>query len=249
MIEQELRACRTELQTMLAADSKSAEKPQFVEVFQRMIGDAGLDADVLARSVGPDLAKLLAVSPDNAATLTAKGLEALEFMQKVQESYKSLNFTNIKTTVAHQSAVLTTALQLRAQVVMLAATMENFLATHAALDEKITNDATDATHTVISSEGGGGASAAKYSLNAIKTDPLTIHHTAAQDIPVAKLLMKVARAAAELQTPIPQGSDAAAIATRQVLLSQTQLISRNFAQAFMLAVQLKDLRAVFPSTS
>jgi hypothetical protein len=170
------------------------------------------------------------------------GLAVLQFMEKVQHSYKTLDFANIRSTVAHQSAVLTTSLQLRAQVVTLAATMENFLATHAALVTTVTGDASDVTHTVISAGGG------KYSLSTINADPLTIQHDTAQAMPVARLLIKIVRAAADLQTPIPRVAGMNEFATRQVLLSQTQLISQNFARVFMLAIQLKDLRGVFPST-
>ena len=235
MLTVEIRECRAELQTMLAVE-RPALGP---EVFLAMLTQEGLTPDkfllALKASVGSDLHFLF----QEGAQMMESGLAVLQFMEKVQQSYKTLDFNNIRSTVAHQSAVLTTSLQLRAQVVMLAATMENFLATHAALVRTV---AGDATHTVIS--GGGGV----YSLNAIKADPLTIQHDTAQAMPVARLLIKVVRAAADLQTPIPRVEGTNEFATRQVLLSQTQLISQNFARAFMLAIQLKDLRGVFPSS-
>ena len=231
MLTEEIRECRAELQTMLAVPALGAG------VFLEMLEKEGLTPDTflsaLKASVGSDLHFLFQES----AQMMESGLAVLQFMEKVQHSYKTLDFANIRSTVAHQSAVLTTSLQLRAQVVTLAATMENFLATHAALVGTVAT-----THTVIS--GGGGV----YSLNAIKADPLTIQHDTAQAMPVARLLIKVVRAAADLQKPIKSITGMNEFATRQVLLSQTQLISQNFARAFMLAIQLKDLRGVFPST-
>lgn len=232
MLTEEIRECRAELQTMLAVPALGAG------VFLEMLEKEGLTPDTfllaLKASVGSDLHFLF----QEGAQMMESGLAVLQFMEKVQHSYKTLDFANIRSTVAHQSAVLTTSLQLRAQVVTLAATMENFLATHAALVGTVAT-----THTVIS--GGGGV----YSLNAIKADPLTIQHDTAQAMPVARLLIKVVRAAADLQKPIKSITGMNEFATRQVLLSQTQLISQNFARAFMLAIQLKDLRDVFPSAS
>ena len=232
MLTEEIRECRAELQTMLAVPALGAG------VFLEMLEKEGLTPDTflsaLKASVGSDLHFLF----QEGAQMMESGLAVLQFMEKVQHSYKTLDFANIRSTVAHQSAVLTTSLQLRAQVVTLAATMENFLATHAALVGTVAT-----THTVIS--GGGGV----YSLNAIKADPLTIQHDTAQAMPVARLLIKVVRAAADLQKPIKRITGMNEFATRQVLLSQTQLISQNFARAFMLAIQLKDLRDVFPSAS
>ena len=232
MLTEEIRECRAELQTMLAVPALGAG------VFLEMLEKEGLTPDTfllaLKASVGSDLHFLF----QEGAQMMESGLAVLQFMEKVQQSYKTLDFANIRSTVAHQSAVLTTSLQLRAQVVTLAATMENFLATHAALVGTVAT-----THTVIS--GGGGV----YSLNAIKADPLTIQHDTAQAMPVARLLIKVVRAAADLQKPIKSITGMNEFATRQVLLSQTQLISQNFARAFMLAIQLKDLRDVFPSAS
>ena len=231
MLTEEIRECRAELQTMLAVPALGAG------VFLEMLEKEGLTPDTflsaLKASVGSDLHFLF----QEGAQMMESGLAVLQFMEKVQHSYKTLDFANIRSTVAHQSAVLTTSLQLRAQVVTLAATMENFLATHAALVGTVAT-----THTVIS--GGGGV----YSLNAIKADPLTIQHDTAQAMPVARLLIKVVRAAADLQKPIKRITGMNEFATRQVLLSQTQLISQNFARAFMLAIQLKDLRGVFPLT-
>ena len=231
MLTEEIRECRAELQTMLAVPALGAG------VFLEMLEKEGLTPDTfllaLKASVGSDLHFLF----QEGAQMMESGLAVLQFMEKVQQSYKTLDFANIQSTVAHQSAVLTASLQLRAQVVTLAATMENFLATHAALVGTVAT-----THTVIS--GGGGV----YSLNAIKADPLTIQHDTAQAMPVARLLIKVVRAAADLQKPIKSITGMNEFATRQVLLSQTQLISQNFARAFMLAIQLKDLRGVFPST-
>ena len=238
MLTVEIRECRAELQTMLAVQQPALE----AWVFLAMLTQEGLTPDTflsaLKASVGSDLHFLFQM-PQEGAQMMESGLAVLQFMEKVQQSYKTLDFANIQSTVAHQSAVLTASLQLRAQVVTLAATMENFLATHAALVKTV---AADATHTVISAGGG------KYSLNAIKADPLTIQHDTAQAMPVARLLIKVVRAAADLQTPITRVAGMNEFATRQVLLSQTQLISQNLARAFMLAIQLKDLRGVFPST-
>lgn len=235
-LTEEIRECRAELQTMLAV-----ERPALgAGVFLEMLAQEGLAPDTfllaLKASVGSDLHFLFQMQQEGALMMES-GLAVLQFMEKVQQSYKTLDFANIRSTVAHQSAVLTASLQLRAQVVMLAATMENFLATHAALVRTV---AGDATHNVISAGGG------EYSLDTIKADPLTIQHDTAQAMPVARLLIKVVRAAADLQTPIPRVEGTNEFATRQVLLSQTQLISQNFARAFMLAIQLKDLRGVFP---
>jgi len=237
MLTEEIRECRAELRTMLAVQQPALGAGVFLEMLTQegLTPDAFLSA--LKASVGSDLHFLFQM-PQEGAQMMESGLAVLQFMEKVQQSYKTLDFNNIRSTVAHQSAVLTASLELRAQVVTLAATMENFLATHAALVGTVAT-----THTVIS--GGGGV----YSLDAIKADPLTIQHDTAQAMPVARLLIKVVRAAADLQNPIKSITGMNEFATRQVLLSQTQLISQNFARAFMLAIQLKDLRGVFPSAS
>jgi hypothetical protein len=178
---------------------------------------AGLDAVFLANVQA-------AIGP------TLKGLQAdgsnIPALFRMLQGMKDVfDPTAILADLPRKRMVLVSALKQRTQAVVLCAMIQNFLATKALFDG-------DTAGTL---------------LNEIKINPLVVKHeppTEGETPVVTQLkVFAAAVAAARLHDPLP--TDPTALAKRQILLRQSQLVGEQLAKVLVLAVQLMDMKATF----
>jgi hypothetical protein len=191
-----------------------------------MLGGAGTRLG--AEAAGLDTAFLANVQAAIGPTL--KGLQAdgsnIPALFRMLQGMKDVfDPTAILADLPRKRMVLVSALKQRTQAVVLCAMIQNFLATKALFDG-------DTAGTL---------------LNEIKDSPLVVKHeqSTAGETPVVTQLkvFAAAVAAAELHDPLP--TDPTALAKRQILLRQSQLVGEQLAKVLVLAVQLMDMKATF----
>ncbi len=190
-----------------------------------MLGGAGTMLGAEAK--GPDpafLENLQAAIGPTLKGLQADGSQIPALFQMLRGMKDVFNPTEILADLPRKRMVLVSALKQRTQAVVLCAMIQNFLATKALFD------------------GDTGTL-----LNEIKDNPLVVKHeppTEGETPVVTQLKVFVAAvAAAKLHDPLP--TDPTALAKRQILLRQSQLVGEQLAKVLVLAVQLMDMKATF----
>lgn len=190
-----------------------------------MLGGAGTMLG--SEAAGPDpafLENLQAAIGPTLKGLQADGSQIPALFQMLRGMKDVFNPTEILADLPRKRMVLVSALKQRTQAVVLCAMIQNFLATKALFD------------------GDTGTL-----LNEIKDNPLVVKHeppTEGETPVVTQLKVFVAAvAAAKLHDPLP--TDPTALAKRQILLRQSQLVAEQLAKVLVLAVQLMDMKATF----
>ena len=197
---------------------------------EAMLGGAGTRLG--AEAAGPDRAFLENIQAAIGPTLKglapqANGSHIPALFLMLQGMKDVFNPTAILADLPRKRMVLVSALKQRTQAVVLCAMIQNFLATKALFDG-------DNTGTL---------------LNEIKNSPLVVKHEPppeGETPVVAQLKVFVAAvAAARLHDPIQPPGDPTALAKRQILLRQSQLVGEQLAKVMVLAVQLMDASKTF----
>ena len=195
---------------------------------EAMLGGAGTRLG--AEAAGPDpefLANVQAAIGPTLKGLQADGSNIPALFRMLQGMKDVFDPTAILADLPRKRMVLVSALKQRTQAVVLCAMIQNFLATKALFDG-------DTAGTL---------------LNEIKNSPLVVKYEPPPEgeTPVVAQLkvFAAAVAAARLHDPIQPPGDPTALAKRQILLRQSQLVGEQLAKVLVLAVQLMDMKATF----
>ena len=207
-IEKEIAECRAKLAAL------EAEK-QVQETFPDLVDPEFIRN--LHEVLGPTLKSL------HPAEMPMDGTVLLRFVGILDKLKGVVRTSFITADLPRHRDLLTSALMLRTQFVMLASIIQNFHATR-----ELFKTTTDARHPL---------------LTAIKTNPLAIAQPEVGAGPGSiALLRRFVNAVVDegLTRPIPLGVDATTLAQQQILRKQVRLVKKQAVVVFALALQLAD---------